>query len=334
MDFPIFVVICHCMADFVLCQSLTLCYNFISFSGFTLNMGQTKSTLTVEEENFYKVCHLVLDEIPAKLRGYFKTVWDTKYPADPWSDTPACGQRFLNAERNVQRHLEPYIALGDRKEWDGTTLFAVLLFSSHNLIQNNTPAYQAIDNLREVRNKYYGHLNCAKIDTSLYQQITSNVKTSFATLNWATNGISAIEQRNVLKGDCENLLKAMQKEKARNDALEKRVDNIENDVTQHQIETAQLKTDVTQLQAESIQLKTGTTGLQSDMAQVIADSIQLQSDTVQLQAEVDIGIKQLGKDIGKILSEQCNTFSLMYLSCRSSSLKNLGKIIDLHLLLL
>ena len=314
-------------------QSLTLCHNSTSFAGFTLNMGQRESAFTVEEENFYKVSHIVLDEIPTKLRDFFKMSWDTKYPAYPWIDTPACGQRFLNAERNVQKHIRPHIALGDRKEWDGTTLFAVLLFSSLNLIQKNTPAYQAIDNLRAVRNNHYGHLNCARIDTPAYQQITSNVQTSFATLNWATNGISAIEQRNVLKGDGVRLLKVMQEEKARNDALEKRVCNVENDVIQQQIVTAQLQTDVTQLEAESMQLKTGTAMLQSDMAQVRADSVQLQGDVVQLQTDVDtahIGIRQLGKDMGKIWSEQCHTFSLMYLSCRSSCRRNLGKIIVLH----
>ena len=318
-------------------QSLTLCHNSISFSGFTQNMGQRETAFTVEEENFYKVSHIVLDEIPTKLRDFFKTLWDTKYPAYPWIDTPVCGQRFLNTDRNVQKHIRPHIALGDRKEWDGTTLFAVLLFSSHNLIQKNTPTYQAIDNLRAVRNSHYGHLNCAKIDTSAYQQITSNVKTCFATLNWATNGISAIEQRNVLKGDSVRLLKVMQEEKARNDALEKRICSVENDVAQQQIVTAQIQTDVTQLEAESMQLKTGTARLQSDMAQVRADSVQLQGDVVQLQTDVEmahIGIRQLGKDMGKILSEQCHTFSLMHLLCRSCSLRNLGKIIALHLPLL
>ena len=126
----------------------------------------------------------------------------------------------------------------------------------------------------------------------------------------------------------------MREEKARNDALKKRICSVENDVTQQQIVTAQIQTDVTQLEAESMQLKTGAARLQSDMAQVRAYSVQLQGDVVQLQTDVEtahIGIRQLGKDMGKILSEQCHTFSLMHLSCRSCSLRNLGKIIALHL---
>ena len=298
-------------------------------------MGQMESKLLVDEDNFYKISHLVLDEIPAKLRDFFKKLWNAKYPAHPWLDTPACGQHLLSTERSIQRHIRPSIALGNRKEWDGTTLFAVLLFSSHSLLPKNTPIYQAIDNLRLCRNNHYGHLNCASIDTPVYQQIIADVKTSFVTLNWSTNGITAIENRKLQKQHGLRLWKAMQEEKTKNDALENRLGYVETDVTQLQTDTAQLQLQGTQLNSDIIQLgnhsarlKADITQLQTSFTQLEADSIQLQKDVVQVQTDVTsahIGIKRLEKEVGKLQMQSGDLYQNS-----STAIKNCCKIRNIN----
>ena len=208
-------------------------------------------TLSAQEENFFKVSYLVLDVVPTQLRNYFKQLWDTKYPRSPWLDTSACGQRFLSTERGIPKHLRSSIGLGDRTKWDGTTLFAVLLFSSHTLITRNTPVYQAIDSLRSLRNAHYGHLTSTKMETTDYQRIIAEVKAAFKVLNWPTNTINDTELRNIGGDECFRIAKLVQEEEAAIDILEKRVDNIETAVDE-------LKAYTGFVNGSLKQLKTGT----------------------------------------------------------------------------
>ena len=192
-------------------------------------MAQAEShhTLSAEDENFYKVSLLVLDLIPNQLRKYFKELWDANYPDYPWLDTSDCGKRFLQNERKLDRNVCLKINLGDRAKWDATTLIDALLFSSHNLIPKGSAIFQAIDRLRVLRNTNFAHLNCAKIGTSEYQKIFNNIQANFITLNWATNGITDIEQRAIGQVEVAKLWKLMQEEKGVMNALEERMQNVE-----------------------------------------------------------------------------------------------------------
>ena len=221
----------------------TQCFDFIFQIIQTLRMGQGGAkTICQEEENFYKVCHLVLDEIPAHLRQYFKQLWDITYPTTPWDDTASSGQLLLNAEsnRNTKTLIRTRMQDGDRSKWDGTALFAVLLYSSQTFTSINPNAVSCIDQLRIIRNSHFAHLDSAKVSNSAYQKIFSDAKQMFTQMNWSLNGISAIENSRTSATDGVNLLRQLQEERARHDNLEKWIQTVEDDVAQLSLNNQEL----------------------------------------------------------------------------------------------
>ena len=186
---------------------------------------------SIPEENFYRVSHLVLDEIPTQLRDYFKSQWNTRNLSAPWDDTITSRQLFLQKEKNItDQTIRSNIRNGDRNKWDGTTLFAVLLYSSHNLLIADPNARVCIDDLRKLRNTCYGHLHAGKIEDPDYQQIVQDIKNAFSQMQWSLTGILATETKVLVTKDYERLRNDMQAEKANNKRLEVLLNLIEERV--------------------------------------------------------------------------------------------------------
>jgi hypothetical protein len=75
--------------------------------------------------NFFKFASIVLDEFPEALRHAFKTMWDSKHPAQPWDDSVA-----VRNQLSAQEGHTPRIPTGKSyKEWDCTALFQATIFS-------------------------------------------------------------------------------------------------------------------------------------------------------------------------------------------------------------
>ena len=196
--------------------------------------------MNAEEENFYRVSHLILDEIPFQLRKYFIDRWNTKYHKIPWEDTANSGNTFLKWERSRSITTSAYtrsnIENGDTCKWDGTTLFAVLLYSSHKLLQADQNAVDCIDNLRQLRNECFAHLNSARVKDPDYQQIVKDLKYIFTQMNWSLSGITTIENRSLVTKDLLKLMNDMKQENANNKQLEARINAVETDLKQLQAE--------------------------------------------------------------------------------------------------
>ena len=193
------------------------------------------------EENFYRVAHLILDEIPIQLRKYFKSEWNAKYPQAPWDDSLNSGQLFLQRKGNIKdKTIINRIQNGDSNEWDGTTLFAVLLFSGHNLLADPN-ARTCIDDLRQLRSKCYAHLDSSKIEDPDYQQIIQDVKNTFMKMKWSVTEIIVIETKILTTHDVQKLLNDMLQERANNKQLENELNLIEEDVEQLKKNSSELK---------------------------------------------------------------------------------------------
>ena len=206
------------------------------------------------EEKFYRVAHLVLDEIPGQLRKFFKDLWDTKYPLTLWDDTVTSGQLFLARERNVKdKGILSNIQNGDTNKWDGTTLFAVLLYSSYNFLKADPNARACIDNLRTLRNKCYGHLDSDKVEDQDYQQILQDVKNTFTQMGWPSTGILLIETRVLNTHDFRTLKNDLQQERARNNQLE-----IELNVVKGDEKVEKVEENIEKLQTEATLAKEST----------------------------------------------------------------------------
>ena len=186
----------------------------------------------IPEENFYRVAHLILDEIPNQLRNYFKSLWNNRYPSTRWDDTNTSGQLFLPGRNITNREILSKIQDGNTNEWDGTTLFAVLLFSSYNFFRADPNARVCIDRLRKLRNESYAHLDSTKIDDPAYNNIFKDAKNVFKQMGWQSNGIILIEARVLNTHDFQRLKTDMQQERARNRQLEIELNLVKEDVRQ------------------------------------------------------------------------------------------------------
>ena len=234
---------------------------------------------SIPEENFYRVAHLILDEIPSQLRQYFKRKWDTKYPSDPWDDTTVSGQLFFTRERNrtliKNTAIQSNIQHGDTNKWDGTTLFAVLLYSSHNLLKTDKNADTLIDTLRKLRNTSYGHLDSAKIEDPDYQQIIQDAKNTFANLGWPSTEIAAIETKVLVTRDFQTLKNEMQKERANNKYSETKLNLVQEDVEQVKEKVEKVEDDVKRLKADALLTKNRQSTLDKEVEEQNATSSRL-----------------------------------------------------------
>ena len=159
------------------------------------------------EKNFYHCASLIVDEIPKKLRLYFKERWDLKYPNEPWDDTPKSGSLFMSREKNqmVKKNHGQQISTGDRHKWDGTPLFQALLYSSQMFLKQNSNERLLIDDLRVMRNTCYGHKNNTKLDDEEFRRIFREVKAIFVQMGWPVEGIDKTKTKSLCTSECKEL---------------------------------------------------------------------------------------------------------------------------------
>ena len=120
--------------------------------------------LTNDEENFWRLVRILYNDVPSKLRNFFKSKFQQQFNLT-WCDNPTFGQLFL-ANANTGRtgqHIINVIQQGDSQQFDCTALFYCLLFSGTlqtvlprpRRVSARTPPItdsECIDELREMRN--------------------------------------------------------------------------------------------------------------------------------------------------------------------------------------
>ena len=111
--------------------------------------------LTHEEENFFKLCKIVLTLIPENLRAYFKLQWNLMHPHNKWQDSTADGQFLIGLipQQRLARvsYLKSVLHTGDSNNWDPTALFFVLINSAIGL--TNQHERSELEKLRGIRYK-------------------------------------------------------------------------------------------------------------------------------------------------------------------------------------
>jgi hypothetical protein len=154
---------------------------------------------------------------PSQL-NYFKTKWDTKFPAQPWDDSD-----IVRNQLSVLEARTPKIPTGKSyMEWDCTALFAATIFArtfrdaagrtlaeqyltpvppgtfrftvtSANGIQDETFAL-AIDQLRLLRNEHSHSSNTEVLDKTTFHYCIYYAKKAFQAVNYSTNYIDDISK--------------------------------------------------------------------------------------------------------------------------------------------
>ena len=141
---------------------------------------------TSESKNFFKLAFILLNIVLNHLRNVFKEEWDKRYPNNPWSDDNTSLQYFISQEQQGSKWKKNKSKIpnsGDRNDWDPTTLFFMLLYSSSINLPRACALYAHIDKLRELRNNHFGHPSKASLSDPDFEAIYRDIETCMVGLN-------------------------------------------------------------------------------------------------------------------------------------------------------
>ena len=154
-----------------------------------------------EQLNYFRLCHIVTDEVAGSLRLFFKKEWDRLYKITfgEWKDVPKngrdfwCGESPSNQEINA-KHLEIMVK-GNTVEWDCTKLFYAICYSDC-ISWYLRPAYKnALEKLRKARNKFYSHIPRGEINGAEFEFIIKQVEDALLALGLSTDKIQVIRNQ-------------------------------------------------------------------------------------------------------------------------------------------
>ena len=176
---------------------------------------------SVEQLNFFKFKVIVCDEFPKAMRLVFKTMWDEKFPLQPWDDSVAVHSQFRTQEAR-RRHEIP---IGTSyKTWDCTALVKATIFAFSfkdpatgqtlndkylrvtapprgslrgvvfpTEIQDETFAL-AVDQLRLLRNELSHASSTKVIDKTTFHYYIFHAKKAFQAIGYSTKNIDDISK--------------------------------------------------------------------------------------------------------------------------------------------
>ena len=158
------------------------------------------AALTADEERFYRLVRILLDDVPDQLRPMFKAKFQAFFRFT-WGDNRMSGEFFVNNFNSMHmprwrpppRHITDVIRLGDTEQFDPTTLFTCLLFSGTGILvptprSNNARSppiedSERLDELRMMRNLLAHAVSASESQTDFNQKLTS-LNIIYAQLHW------------------------------------------------------------------------------------------------------------------------------------------------------
>ena len=153
-----------------------------------------------EQLNYFRLCYIAFDLVPARLREIFKREWDFHFGSSlgQWKDTPQNGQDFFNRESGASsRKNARYLAViqnGDTAEWDLPCLLLAILYSD-SIGATLAPAVRKdVDDIRQVRNEI-AHITYAKVTDDEFHTSIDRVLNAFLSLGLDTTEIQEIKNQ-------------------------------------------------------------------------------------------------------------------------------------------
>ena len=222
-------------------QDLSVTKNFFScrHSLSLLMMPPTGPQFTVEQLNFFKFQSIVRDEFPEAMRLVFKTMWDKRFPAQPWDDSVAVRNQLKSHEAlNPQSKKIPTHT--SYKTWDCTALVQATIFAfsfkdpatgqilNKKYLKSSAPPLHslrsavidtgnqdetfalAIDQLRLIRNEVAHAFNTKIIDKTTFHHYIYHTKKVFEAIEYSTkftDDISKIPEAEFPTGNVAKLKK-------------------------------------------------------------------------------------------------------------------------------
>ena len=167
-----------------------------------------------EQLNYFKLCHIITDEVAGSLRLFFKKRWNRLYKRKfgEWKDLQKNGRDFRKREHpnNRKRHAKELeiIVNGNTAEWDCTKLFYAIRYSDCIGWFLKPDYVKALEKLRKARNKSYGHISLGQINEAKFKYIVRQIEDALQALGLSRNRIQMVcnqtsfpteELNNVLK---------------------------------------------------------------------------------------------------------------------------------------
>ena len=154
-----------------------------------------------EQLNYFRLCYIAFDLVPAGLRQIFKKEWDFLYKATSigeWKDTARNGRDFYNNESKTSHKKNARclakIHNGSTVEWDPTCLFFAILYSDAVGTTLSPAVRKEVDDIRQVRNEI-AHITEAKLTDVDFQTSVDRVVNAFTSLGLSITEIQEIKNQ-------------------------------------------------------------------------------------------------------------------------------------------
>ena len=154
-----------------------------------------------EHLNYFRLCYIGFDLVPAGLRQIFKNEWDFLYNATSfgeWKDTGQNGRDFYNKESKKSRKKNARylttIQSGNTAEWDSSCLFFAILYSDSIGATLSPAVKKEVDDIRQVRNEI-AHITEAKLTDADLQTSVDRLLNAFTSLGLAITEIQDIKNQ-------------------------------------------------------------------------------------------------------------------------------------------
>ncbi|XP_027050649.1 uncharacterized protein LOC113677981, partial [Pocillopora damicornis] len=170
-----------------------------------------------EQLNYFKLCHIITDEVAGSLRLFFKKRWNRLYKRKfgEWKDLQKNGRDFRKREHpnNRKRHAKELeiIVNGNTAEWDCTKLFYAIRYSDCIGWSLKPDRVEALEKLRKARNNFYAHIPLGKIEGTKFKDIIQQIKDALQAIGLSRKRIQMVcNQESFPTEELNNVLKKVE----------------------------------------------------------------------------------------------------------------------------
>ena len=194
--------------------------------------------LTPEEERYWRLVKVILDDMPRKLRDLFRSAFQKTYRL-AWGDNSATGKFFVAKvpkSKKRDKHMTATVEQGILEQFDFTVLFFCLLNSGTNLLLPGarkkelrmSPFYESecVDQLREQRNAV-AHATTPGLSEADFQTRIREIEDIYTQLQWDQTQLKEAAYGRLWPVEYDILQGKIDVEKARIDDHEQRLQNHE-----------------------------------------------------------------------------------------------------------
>ncbi|KAI0231995.1 hypothetical protein LSAT2_017662 [Lamellibrachia satsuma] len=193
------------------------------------NSNMSGAPLTPDEENFLRLIRILWDDVPCRLRAFFKSKYHQRFNI-AWGDNQQSGEFFIaNCDtRHIGQHIIDTIRQGDTAFYDCTALFTCLLNSKTRILHpkprhgTRTPPVQdseRVDELREMRNEL-AHSTSASLPSATFNTKLALLNTIYAQLHWNPTVMRQWARDPVVTAECTRLKQLLDAERQRYSGLD------------------------------------------------------------------------------------------------------------------